>query len=200
MSRIPSKISTINIHKNHKISLTPTSSPATWQKHSNPPIWTTPLSLNQQKFVFVQEVTSTFLYYTRAVNVTMLTALGSIATQQANTTKNTMKKFTQFLDYPPSHPDAIITYNARNMVLLGHSDASYILETKARSKVSGNFFMSNNSAIPPNNGAVITIAQIIKAVMYSAEEVELVPFSSNDVKPSRNATHYKKWPTNNRPH
>ena len=109
----------------------------------------------------------------------MLTALGSIATQQANTTKNTMKKFTQFLDYPPSHPDAIITYNARNMVLSGHSDASYILETKARSKVSGNFFMSNNSAIPPNNGAIITIAQIIKAIMSSAAEAKLVALFIN---------------------
>ena len=32
---------------------------------------------------FVQEVTGTFLYYARAVDLTMLTALGSIATQQS---------------------------------------------------------------------------------------------------------------------
>ena len=33
--------------------------------------------------------------------------------------------------------------------------------------------MSNNTAVPPNNGATITIAQIIKAVMSSAAEAEL---------------------------
>jgi hypothetical protein len=41
---------------------------------------------------FIQEVIGTFLYYVRCVNSTMLAALGSIATQQANPTKNTMKK------------------------------------------------------------------------------------------------------------
>ena len=33
--------------------------------------------------------------------------------------------------------------------------------------------MSNDAADPPNNSAIITIAQIIKAVMSSAEESEL---------------------------
>ena len=84
-----------------------------------------------------------------------------------------MKKFTQFLDYSASHPDAIITYNSSNMVLAGHSDASDIPETKSRSRAGGHFFMSTNAAIPLNNGAVITIAQMIKVVMYSASEAKL---------------------------
>ena len=33
--------------------------------------------------------------------------------------------------------------------------------------------MSNNSTNPPNNGAVLAVAQIIKAVMSSAAEAEL---------------------------
>ena len=41
---------------------------------------------------FVQDVVGTFLYYSRAVNCTMLAAIRSIATQQANLTKNAMKK------------------------------------------------------------------------------------------------------------
>ncbi len=40
---------------------------------------------------FIQEVISTFLYYALCVNSTMLAALGSIASQQANPTKSTMK-------------------------------------------------------------------------------------------------------------
>jgi hypothetical protein len=103
----------------------------------------------------------------------MLTALGSLATQQANPTTNTKKMVHLFLDYAATQPDAIITYQASNMVLAGHSNASYLSETNAHSQAGGHFFMSHNDALPPNNGAVLTIAQIIKAVMSSAEEAEI---------------------------
>ena len=73
---------------------------------------------------FVQEVIGTFLYYARCVDSTMLTALGSLATQQANPTTTTLSKVKQFLDYAATHPDAIVTYQASNMVLAAHSDAS----------------------------------------------------------------------------
>ena len=72
-----------------------------------------------------------------------------------------------------THPDAIVAYRASNMVLVGNSDASYLSESKARSRAGGHFFMSDNSSNPPNNGAVLTIAQIIKNVMSSAAEAEL---------------------------
>ncbi len=61
---------------------------------------------------FIQEVIGTFLYYARCVDSTMLEALGSLATQQVNPTKNTMAKVTQFLNYTTTHPDVIITYHA----------------------------------------------------------------------------------------
>jgi hypothetical protein len=41
---------------------------------------------------FIQEVIGTFLYNARCVDSIMLAALGSIATQQANPPKNTIKK------------------------------------------------------------------------------------------------------------
>jgi hypothetical protein len=122
---------------------------------------------------FIQEVIGTFLYYAQCVNSAMLAALGSIATQQANPTKNTMKKVRQFLDYASTHPDAIVTYHASDMVLAGHSDASYLFKSKAHSRAGGHFFMSNNTAKPPNNGAILTIPQIIKAVMSLAAEAEV---------------------------
>jgi hypothetical protein len=75
----------------------------------------------------------------------MLTALGSLAMQQANPTVNTIK-VRQFLDYAATHPDAIITYHASNMVLAGHSNALYLLESKARSRAGGHFFMSTDMA------------------------------------------------------
>ena len=83
-------------------------------------------TLSKEDKTFIQEVVGVFLYYARAVDCTMLAALGSLASQQANPTENTMKKVKQFLDYAVTHPDAIITYRASNMVLFGHSDASYL--------------------------------------------------------------------------
>ncbi len=103
----------------------------------------------------------------------MPAALGSIATQQANPTENTMKKVRQFLDYASTHPDAIVTYHASDMVLAGRSNTSYLSKSKACSRAGGHFFMSNNTTKPPNNGAILTIAQIIKAVMSLASEAEV---------------------------
>jgi hypothetical protein len=59
------------------------------------------------------------------------------------------------------------------MVLAIHSDASYLNERNSRSRVGGHHFLSSNTEIPPNNGAVLNISQIIKAVMSSAAESEM---------------------------
>jgi hypothetical protein len=59
------------------------------------------------------------------------------------------------------------------MVLAIHSDASYLSEPKARSRAGGHFFLSEDQKDPNDNGAVHTVAKIIKAVMSSAAEAEL---------------------------
>jgi hypothetical protein len=61
----------------------------------------------------------------------MLPALGSLATQQATLMQNTKKLVHHLLDYAATHPDIIITYRASDMVLAGHSNASYLSETNA---------------------------------------------------------------------
>eukprot|EP00804_Cyclotella_cryptica_P008990 CCRYP_003099-RA/>CCRYP_003099-RA protein AED:0.27 eAED:0.27 QI:0/-1/0/1/-1/1/1/0/583 len=121
---------------------------------------------------FIQEVIGVFLYYARAVDCTMLPALGSLATQQSAPTQNTMSKVHQFLDYAMTHPDAMITDRASNMILAVHSDASYLLETKARSRAGGHFSLSEDDPCPRNNSAILNLAQIIKPVMSSAAEAK----------------------------
>ena len=59
------------------------------------------------------------------------------------------------------------------MVLAVHSVASYLSEPKARSRAGGHFFLSSDTTVSPNNGAVLNIAHIIKNVMSSATEAEL---------------------------
>lgn len=102
----------------------------------------------------------------------MLTALGlgSLAVEQANPTERTMQKCKQFLDYAASQEDAVIMYPKSDMVLAIHSDLS---ELKARSRVGGHFFLSENEADLRDNGVVHTVAKIIKALMSSAAEAEL---------------------------
>jgi hypothetical protein len=133
--------------------------------------FTSALLPNEDK-KFIQEVIGTFLYYARCIDSIILAALGSIATQLANPTENTMKKVQQFLVYASTHLDAIVTYHLSDMVLVGHSDASYLSKSKARSPAGGHFFMSNNTSKPLNNGTILTIAQIIKAVMFSTAEAK----------------------------
>ena len=59
------------------------------------------------------------------------------------------------------------------MVLAIHSDAGYLNESKVRSQAGGHFFLLSNVQYLPNNGAVLTIAQIIDAVMLLAAEAEM---------------------------
>jgi hypothetical protein len=59
------------------------------------------------------------------------------------------------------------------MVLAGHSDALYLSESNAQSRAGGHLFMSRNVELPPNNGAVSKISQIIKAVMPSTAEAKV---------------------------
>ena len=59
------------------------------------------------------------------------------------------------------------------MKLAVHSNASYLSKPKARSRAGGHFFLSNDSTIPQNNGAILKIAHIIRHVMSSATYAKL---------------------------
>ena len=122
---------------------------------------------------FIQQVCGKFLFLGRAVDPTLLCPISAIAAQSAAPTEETMRRTKQLLDYLASQDDAVITYTASDMILAVHSDASYLSEPKARSRAGGHFFLSSNADVPPNNGAILNIAHIIKHVMSSATEAEL---------------------------
>ena len=114
---------------------------------------------------YIQHVLRTSLYYARAVDPTMLVALSAITSEQASPTKSTMKKVDQFFNYAASQEQAVLTYEASDMVLAVHSDDSYRSKSKARSQAGGHLFMSKDVSFPPNNGDVLNIAQIMKKIM-----------------------------------
>jgi hypothetical protein len=92
----------------------------------------------------------------------------------ANPTEKTLELTHHLLNYLGTQEEAILTYNASKMVLAAHSNVIYLSEPNLRSRAGGHFFLSSNSTIPQNNGAVLNIgAHIIKHVMSSATEAEL---------------------------
>jgi hypothetical protein len=84
-----------------------------------------------------------------------------------------MQQTQQLLDYLAMQENAVLFYHASNVVLAVHSNASYLSEPKAQSQAGGHFFLSSNTTVPPNNGAILNLAHIIKNVMSSATEAEL---------------------------
>ena len=106
-----------------------------------------------------------------ATNGTGLVPLISITSQQFALTEATMRKARQYLDFITSQEEAILTYSASDIILAPHSDASYLSKSNTRSRAGGHSFLSKNVSNPPNNGAILNIAQIIKNVIPSATEV-----------------------------
>ena len=124
----------------------------------------------------VQQIVGSLLYYARAVDNTILVALNSLAIEQANATEGTEKKIEQLLDYVATHPNATVRYHPSDMVLNIHSDASYLSESRARSRVGGIFFLGSipvNGQPIPMNGAIHIFCGILKFVVASAAEAEL---------------------------
>ena len=64
--------------------------------------------LSPEEIKEIQFIVGSILYYARAVNITVLMALSSIAIEQTKGTTSTMGKAKQLLDYLATHPDATI--------------------------------------------------------------------------------------------
>ncbi len=128
--------------------------------------------LNKELTKYVQAVAGILLYYARAVDPTILPELSSLAIKQARPTMKTMEMVKQLLDYCATQGEAIITFLASKMIQCIHSNASYCKKRMPKAELVDIFF-SNNDQFPSNNGAIMTNATIMKAVMSSADEAEL---------------------------
>ncbi len=124
----------------------------------------------------VQNIVGSILYYARAVNMTVLMALSTFAMSQAKPTKNTMGRCVQLLDYLATNADAKIHFYASGMIMNIHLDASYLSESKARTRACGHFFMGwkpIDGQLIKLNGVFYTNSVILKFVVASAVEAEL---------------------------
>ncbi len=98
----------------------------------------------------VQKIVGSILYYPRAVNMTVLMALSSIASEQTKGTERTLEKAYQVLNYLATHPNAVVRFRASDMVMNIHLDAPYLRKPEAKSRACGHFFMGSlpRMAIP----------------------------------------------------
>ena len=132
--------------------------------------------LDDKRKKVVQQVIGTCLFYARAVDCTILPAISSIASEQANATEGTEKQIKQLLDYLATLPNAKIKFYASKMILNVHSDASYLSEPRAKSRVAGVYFMGD---VPEDgkpillNGNIFIVCSMLKFVVASAAEAEL---------------------------
>lgn len=144
------------------------------------PLEDTSPPLDKPGITRVQQIIGTLLYYARAIDSTMLVALSTLSAVQSKSTDATADALTRLLNYAASHPDAIVRYHASGMILWIHSDASYLCEPKARSRVGGHFFLSSlpvgklpHFQTPKHNGAIHNVCSILTNVMSSATEAEI---------------------------
>jgi hypothetical protein len=106
----------------------------------------------------------------------MLVALGTLAAAQADGTTATMVALTHLLNYAATHPTITLRYHASDMILRVHSDASYLSETKARSRAGGFFYLGSHDDPDPilkPNGAIHVLSSIMRQILSSATEAEV---------------------------
>jgi hypothetical protein len=128
----------------------------------------------------LQQVIGCLLYYARAVNPTMLIALSTLASAQAQGTASTAYALHQLLDYCATHPDAEVRFHSSDMVLQVSSDVSYLSEPDARSRTGCHFYLGNNDDRQQQiNGPILCLSSIIKHVMSCAAEAEVGSIFSN---------------------
>jgi hypothetical protein len=113
------------------------------------------------------------IYYAQAVDNKILVALSAIAACQANATVATDQAVNLLLDYVATYPNDGIVYPASSMILCAHADAGFLNKTNSCSRAGAHIYFSENDLFPRFNGAILSIAQIIKFVMASAAKSEL---------------------------
>ena len=126
----------------------------------------------------IQRITGKFLYYARAIDHTMLVALNELGRQQANPTEKTLEATTMLLDYAATHPNAKLRFTTSDMVLHINTDAAFLVQPQAKSRVAGYYFMRSeivNNVDPETklNAPILAKIKTLRYIVGSAAEAEI---------------------------
>jgi hypothetical protein len=83
----------------------------------------------------VQAIVRTLLYNAHELDPTLLVTLSALASQLSTDTTTTINDVSHFLDLCSTNPESSIRYFASDIQLKIHSDASYLSEPKAKSRI-----------------------------------------------------------------
>jgi len=96
-----------------------------------------------------------------------------LAMTQAQPTADTMTRIEHILDYIERYPANGIIFEASDMILTTHADASYQSLPGSRSKLGGaHYFANANDSPGVNNGLIAAQSAVIKVVCSGASEAE----------------------------
>jgi hypothetical protein len=100
------------------------------------------------------------------------------------------------LDYVATQPNEGIVYCASNMILCAHADAGFLNKTNSRSRAGAHIYLLEDNPFPWINGAILSIAQIIKFVMALAAKSELAALfiTTREMIPHRQTLIAMGWP------
>jgi hypothetical protein len=143
--------------------------PLTSQSESTRSDLASPASASETKRI--QEIIGVLLYYSRAIDSTVLTRISKLSSEQAHPTRGTLAATERVLQYVATQPEASITFHQSDMRLICYSDASYLGETEARSRCGGFFYLGGKDT-ETLNGPIICRSSIIDVVTSSAAESE----------------------------
>jgi len=114
----------------------------------------------------IQQIVGAFLYYSRAVDPSMLPAVSKLSSRQSKPTVEVERDANRLLGYAKRYPNAQTVIRASGMILTGHSDASYLSETNARSRAGGILYQSQSR-----------LQQKLSMAHYSCLAKKLRPFA-----------------------
>jgi hypothetical protein len=139
-----------------------------------PPLEATPPATSAE-IARPQAIVGTLLYNARAVDPSLLVPLSALASQFSTASTTTINAVLHLLDYCSTHPESTVRYVASDMQLKIHSDASYLSEPKAKSRIGGYFYLGNNKNSPKkplSNGPLLCHTTVLKHVLSSVAEDE----------------------------
>jgi hypothetical protein len=118
-------------------------------------------------------------YIAIAIDHLILPAVSKLASVQSKPTIETMKIFDRLMQYVATHNNPTIIYRPSNMQLQIHTDASFMTETRCRSRAAVFGYLSSKSIsnipdFPDLNGAIICTSTIIPLTVPSVMDAEYI--------------------------
>jgi hypothetical protein len=86
-----------------------------------------------------------------------------------------MDTISHLLDYSSTHPELSIRYYTSDMQLKNHSDASYLSDPNAKSRIGVYLYLGNktdSSTTPLTNGTLLFHTPVLRHVVSSVADAE----------------------------